>query len=257
MEIAAPPGFTCRYVETIGSTSDALKEAAADFAPDGTAIAAGEQTAGRGRYGRRWASPPGNLYMSLLLRDVGPLHAAAQLSFVAAVAMGEAISHLTPEGVAVRFKWPNDVLANGAKTAGVLLESGGAPGEPWVIVGTGVNLISHPEGTDFPATDLSAEGAAVAPPALAAAYLAAFARWRRRWRDQGFAPIRAAWLAAAAHLGGPVRLKLAGREPRDGRFVDLDEDGALSFEPDHGGPRERISAGEVHFPREDPADAKE
>jgi len=250
MDIAAPPGFTCRYVERIGSTSDALKEAAADFAPDGTAISAGEQTAGRGRYGRRWASPPGNLYMSLLLRDVGPLRSAAQLSFVAAVAMGEAIAALTPECVAVRFKWPNDVLANDAKVAGVLLESGGAPGEPWVIVGTGVNLSSHPSDTDFPATDLTAAGARVTPPALAAAYLAAFAAWRRRWRDQGFAPVRAAWLAGASHRGGRVRLKLAAREPRDGRFVDLGEDGALLFEPDGRGAVERISAGEVHFPEE-------
>lgn len=248
MEIAAPPGFTCRYVETIGSTSDALKLEAADFAADGTAIAAGEQTAGRGRYGRSWASPPGNLYMSLLLRDVGPLQQAAQLSFVAAVAMGEAIAELTPDDLAVRFKWPNDVLANGAKCAGILLESGGAPGEPWVIVGTGVNLASHPEGTDFPATDLRAEGAEVTPPALAEAYLAAFSDWRARWRAQGFAPIRAAWLAAASHRGGAVRLKLAGKDPRDGRFVDLDEGGALLFEPEGGGEIERISAGEVHFP---------
>ena len=199
MEIETPPGFTCRYQETIGSTSDDLKALAADGAPDGTALAAGEQTAGRGRYGRGWDSPPGNLYMSVLLRDVGPLHQAAQLSFVAAVALGEAIAELTPGDLAVRFKWPNDVLANGRKVAGLLLESGGSD-------------------------------------------------WRARWRVQGFAPVRAAWLAAAAHRGQAITLRLSDREPRPGRFVDLDGDGALLFEPAGGGPAERISAGEVHFP---------
>lgn len=248
MEIAVPEGFTCRYQATIGSTSDALKAEAEAGASDGTAIAAGEQTAGRGRYGRAWASPPGNLYMSVLLRDVGPLQYAAQASFVAAVALGGAIAALTPDDLAVRFKWPNDILVNGAKVAGVLLESGGPSEDPWLVVGTGINLRHHPPGTDFPATDLAAEGASVEGPALARAYLEALSDWRARWRAQGFAPIRAAWLGAAAHLGGEITLKLQDRPPRPGRFVDLDQDGALLFQPTGTGGLERVSAGEVHFP---------
>jgi len=248
MEIATPPGFTCRYVDSIGSTSDALKREASDHAPDGTTLAAGEQTAGRGRYGRVWASPPGNLYISVLLRDVGPLQQAAQLSFVAAVALGEAIAELTPDDVAVRFKWPNDILANGNKVAGLLLESGGPSDAPWIIIGSGINLQSHPPDTDFPASDLKAQGALVEGPSLAGAYLAALADWRARWQAQGFAPIRAAWLGAAAHRGQGITLKLSGQEPRSGLFVDLDGDGALLFQPEGRGSVERITAGEVHFP---------
>lgn len=250
MEIDAPPGFTCRYLERVGSTSDPLKELAADGAADGTALAAGEQTAGRGRYGRRWASPPGNLYMSVLLRDVGPLQQAAQLSFVAAVAMGEALSALTPDALLLRFKWPNDLLLDGRKIAGVLLESGGPSAAPWIVIGTGVNLSSHPADARTPATDLAAEGAEIAAPALAARYLAALARWRERWRAQGFAPVRAAWLAAAHNLGGAVEVRIEGRAPRPGRFLDIAEDGALLLDPAGGGSVERISAGEVHFPGE-------
>ena len=251
MEISVPDGFTCRYEETIGSTSDRLKKEADEGAPDGTALAAGEQTAGRGRYGRKWASPPGNLYISVLLRDIGPLHQAAQASFVAAVAMGQAIAALTPDDLAVRFKWPNDILANGAKVSGILLESGGPSEASWLVVGSGVNLRHHPPGTDFPATDLQAEGGTVDGPSLAKAYLEALSDWRARWREQGFAPIRAAWLAAAAHRGGDIMLKLHDRPPRPGRFVDLDQDGALLFQPSGTGGTERISAGEVHFPTRD------
>jgi BirA family biotin operon repressor/biotin-[acetyl-CoA-carboxylase] ligase len=116
------------------------------------------------------------------------------------------------------------------------------------VIGSGINLSSHPEGTDFPATDLRAEGADVDGPTLAETYLAALSDWRARWRVQGFAPVRAAWLAAAAHRGQAITLRLSDREPRPGRFVDLDGDGALLFEPAGGGPAERISAGEVHFP---------
>lgn len=248
MVITAPDGFDCRYVEVVDSTNDALKTEAEAGAPDGTVIAAGQQTAGRGRYGRTWASPPGNLYVSVLLRDIGPIARAAQMSFVTAVALGNAIAALTPDDLAVRFKWPNDILANDAKIAGILLESGGSPESPWLVIGTGINLCHHPEGAGFRATNLAALGATVTGPALIHAYLRALSEWRARWRAHGFAPVRAGWLAAAANRGGPVTLKLADKPPREGRFVDLDEEGALLFQPSGTGGMERIAAGEVHFP---------
>lgn len=248
MEIATPPGFAWHYFGTLESTNETAKAMADAGAADGTVVAAGTQTAGRGRYGRSWGSPPGNLYLSVVLRETGPAATRAQLSFVAAVGLGAAVSGLTPAALAVGFKWPNDVLVDGRKVAGLLLESGGGAADPWTVLGVGVNLVAHPAETTHPATDLAAAGAPVAAETLAARFLAELADWRARWRTQGFAPVRAAWLGAAPGRGGPVTVRLPGRSARAGTFVDLDEDGALVFRPDTGGPDERITAGEVFFP---------
>jgi len=190
-------------------------------------ITALSQTAGRGRRGRAWVSEPGNLYASLLLADPAPVDRAAQLSFVAALAVHDALARAVP-AVAPRLalKWPNDVLVDGAKIAGILLE--GAPGTPLrVVIGIGVNLRHHPEGTEYPATSLAAQGANVSPEAvfsdLSAAMLDRLARWDR---GDGFAATRADWLARATGFGGEVRVRMQDLE-FTGRFVDLDPGGRL------------------------------
>ena len=222
------------------------KELARGGAGEGTLVWALEQTAGRGRRGRLWASPPGNLYSSLILRPACAVDRAAQLGFVAALAVGGALAEMLPPRE-ISYKWPNDVLLGGRKIAGILLESemGGGPQPAFVVVGVGINLASAPAGTEFPATALAAEsGLRVAPEIMLEAYARLFANWLRRWQEEGFAPVRAAWRAQAIALGELIRVRLDGAT-LCGRFADIDPQGALLLDQD--GERRRISAGEV-FP---------
>jgi BirA family transcriptional regulator, biotin operon repressor / biotin---[acetyl-CoA-carboxylase] ligase len=202
------------------------------------------QTAGRGRRGRAWVSEPGNLYASLMLVDPAPAAQAAQLAFVAALAVADALAAVAP-GIAgkLAFKWPNDVLLAGAKVAGILIEAEGT--RPLMAaIGIGVNCRHHPQGGEYPATDLAAAGAAVTAEALFAPLSLAMDHRLREWQA-GFATIRAAWLARAAGLGGDLRARLGTRELA-GRFEGLDEAGRLQLRRADG-TLETIAAGEV-FP---------
>jgi len=253
---ALPEGFYLRHYALVGSTNDAAKTLARAGAPEGTLVWADEQTAGRGRRGRTWLSPPGNLYLSLVLRPEGAPARAAQLGFVAALGLGDALQPLvlgdTPASrggpaLQLRYKWPNDLLANGKKLAGILLESENAASErvDFVVVGIGVNIVHAPGDVEFPATSLAAEGVSgLTPAALLEGFATHFSDWARRWREEGFAPVRAAWLEMASGLGERVRVRLA-RDTLFGRFRDLDDDGALVLDVADG--RRRITAGEV-FP---------
>ena len=216
----------------------------------------GEQTAGRGRRGRSWLSPPGNLYLSLVQRPDGAPARAALLGFVAALGLGDALGSLIHgdtlaalggPALQLRYKWPNDLLANGKKLAGILLESETAASDrvDFVVIGIGVNIAHAPRDVEFPATSLAAEGVTgITPAVLLEDFVRHFAGWVRRWRAEGFAPVRAAWLAAASGLGERVRVRLE-RQTLLGRFQGLDDDGALVLDAAEG--RRRIAAGEV-FP---------
>jgi BirA family biotin operon repressor/biotin-[acetyl-CoA-carboxylase] ligase len=185
-------------------------------------ITAERQTAGRGRRGRVWDSAQENLAATLLLRPEAPAAIIGQLSFVAALAVAEMAAHFAP-GAAITVKWPNDVLAEGKKLSGILLESVGAS----LAIGIGVNLSSHPPDTEFPAISLAALGATPPSPLEALDLLAAgFAGWYDIWEKSGFAPIRDAWLARAAGLGSRIRARLPGTE-HVGVFEGVDEQGAL------------------------------
>jgi BirA family transcriptional regulator, biotin operon repressor / biotin---[acetyl-CoA-carboxylase] ligase len=247
-DVGLPDGFVLCALDSVASTNDEARRRAEAGAFGGLVITAREQTEGRGRYGRSWASPPGNLYASVLLRPDCPMAATAQLSLVAGLALAGALETLGPPGLDLKLKWPNDVLIGGAKAAGLLLE-GAARSDgraAWVIVGSGVNIASCPDGTPYPATSLREVGfAEVAPLAVLRAYLFALAEWLERWRDAGFEPVRKAWLERCMGLGGEIRLRLE-REELSGRFVDLSETGALLLEQ-AGGRRRKIAAGDVFY----------
>jgi BirA family biotin operon repressor/biotin-[acetyl-CoA-carboxylase] ligase len=235
-----------RY-DTLGSTNDEAKRLAEVGAKDWTVVWAREQTAGRGRGGNSFVSPPGNLYLSLIVHPARAAATAAQLGFAAALAVGEAVGGRLPPGRDLRYKWPNDVLVDGRKLSGILLESAAAQDGTlaWLIVGIGVNVASHPSETAWPATSLAALGAApVELEDLLRDIVAALEAETGRWLREGFAPIRAAWLARAYGLGGTVGVRLP-KERLSGRFVDLDRDGVLLLETAQG-PR-RVAAGEI-FP---------
>lgn len=255
---ARAAGYRLEFFDTLPSTSgEALVRArAGDLGP--LWIVAAEQSAGRGRRDSAWSTPHGNLAASLLfpLGDV-PAAGAATLGFVAGVALAEALDdvgagnhavgldHAAGEGAQVALKWPNDVLAGGAKLAGILLETETFAAGPAVVIGIGVNVAVAPSGLAYPATALAALGC----PATAAELFAALSRRvldaARAWVEGGFPAIRPRWLARASGLGGPVAVRLAGEVLR-GVFETIDEAGRLVVRaPD--GSRRTVSAGEVHF----------
>jgi BirA family transcriptional regulator, biotin operon repressor / biotin---[acetyl-CoA-carboxylase] ligase len=208
-------------------------------------ITAERQSAGRGRRGRTWISVPGNLHASLLLTDPGPVEHWPQLSLVAALAVHDAVVEVAPEiRPMLELKWPNDLLLAGAKFAGILIEGEGKEEEGAVAIGIGINCTAHPAGTSYPATDLAAGGASVTAAALFAALSVKMPGRLAQWnRGNGFATIRADWLARAAGLGESIRIGLADRE-LIGRFEGLDDAGCLVLiAPD--GAKTVVAAGDV------------
>ncbi|MFN3460850.1 MAG: biotin--[acetyl-CoA-carboxylase] ligase [Oceanibaculum sp.] len=244
--IEAGPRFEVVALGSVGSTNDEAHLLARQGAADRTAVTAVEQLGGRGRRGRAWTSPPGNLYLSAILRPSCPPGQAAQLSFVACLAMRDAVRGFLPDSVPVAVKWPNDVLVAGGKISGILLETGPVSGGDvaYVILGMGINLAHHPEGAERPATSLAALQADPGVEPVRDALLQALGHWDGQWRAQGFAPIREAWLRDAVGLGAPIQVRLPD-STLEGVFADLDMDGALLLEQPDG--RRRITAGDV-FP---------
>ena len=215
-------------------------------------ITAEVQTAGRGRRGREWVSPSGNFMGTLFLRPEASPRKAAEMSFVAALAVHDAVASFLPPDLRpdLKLKWPNDVLHKGRKLSGILLESSGIAGAElaWLAIGMGINLAQHPDNVEFPATSLAALGVTGVTPADAlTALAAAFDARIREWRDvQGFAAIRESWLARAQGLGGPITVRLSD-ETFTGTFEGLAQDGALEVRDERGTLRS-VSAGDVFFP---------
>jgi BirA family transcriptional regulator, biotin operon repressor / biotin---[acetyl-CoA-carboxylase] ligase len=232
------------------STSDRAKELADEGASHGEVVIAEAQTAGRGRRGRAWSSPPGrNLYFSVVLRPELPPMRAAELTLVASLAVCDA---LRQAGVAAGIKWPNDLLVAGRKIAGILTELAAEPDRvQWVVLGVGVNVNAGPD--DFPAelrddaTSILIERGQPAPRALfAAACLTALEAWLDTHGENGFAPIREAWRERSVTLGRSVVVRADGREIR-GTATDIDDRGALLVATASG--EERIIAGDVQLLR--------
>jgi len=210
-------------------------------------ITAQQQSAGRGRRGNNWASPPGNLYATLLLHDPAPAERAPELSFVTALGVSDAIERFAPAlRSELKLKWPNDVLISGAKIAGILIESERVDEKLTVVIGVGVNCRHHPADTPYPATDLGAAGADIPAENLFAALSGTMVERLVQWhRGAGFAAIRAEWTERAAGMGGDMRVRLPDRE-LVGRGEALDEYGRLLLRLADGSVH-AIAAGEV-FP---------
>ena len=221
-----------RTVAETGSTNADLLELARGGAEDGLWLRAIRQTAGRGRLGREWRSPDGNLYASTLVRlRVGDPQAAS-LALVAAVALQETVSTFLVAGICqgtadagatLALKWPNDLLLADAKLSGILLERAGDA----VIVGYGVNIAHHPDLPDRRTTDLAAHGVVVEPALFLEILADGFARWIGRWRAEGIAPVRERWVDCAHPVGTALTARLPDGSAVEGLFVGLDADGAL------------------------------
>ena len=206
---------------------------------DGTWLRAGRQVGGRGRMGRSWESPSGNLYCSTLVRLRAGDPPAHLLALVAANAVHALVAPLC-DGQA-RIKWPNDVLVDGAKIAGILLERAGDA----IVVGIGVNLVGHPTGLDRPVTSLAAQGADTAEAGALLDRLAQlFGHWLAIWRAQGLEPVRAHWLLNAHPTGTAMRVVQPDGETIEGSFDTLDQQGMLILRLANGDTR-AIHAGDI------------
>jgi BirA family biotin operon repressor/biotin-[acetyl-CoA-carboxylase] ligase len=252
---AEAAGYRILSLEATDSTNDNALQAARSGDPGQLWITAAEQLAGRGRHGRQWSSPRGNLYASLLLIDPCDMPSAPQLGFVAGLALHEAVESVTGIGAPrLTLKWPNDLLLDGAKVSGLLLEGHRLqPGGSFaIVIGFGVNVAVAPTGTPYPATALRT----VKPEldrtevlrSLSSAFARTFSAWRmsaRKNASDPFGAIRRLWLERAAGLGREVTLRLPSGEKR-GVFEGLDRFGRLQLKSRDG--MEPIDAGDLYFP---------
>jgi len=251
-----PAGVTVFARGVTRSTNEDARELARLAAPHLTLVWAEVQEAGRGRQQRRWMSPAGNVYWSLLLRPRPEWPDIAQLAHVTALAVHAAVRPHVPAHLPVTLKWPNDTLIDGRKVAGVLIEAGGvrigAAGRAtaeWIVVGVGVNVAHHPEGeVVYPTTSLAAEGSAADRDHLLADLTSAFVALLARWSAGGFGPLRDEYLERAHGVGQPISVKLSpdGERAVVGTHAGIDEQGLLLVRLADGSLR-KVSAGDVFF----------
>ncbi len=247
-----PSGHRLLKLETVDSTNAEARRRALAGEPGPLWIWSARQSQGRGRGGREWVSQPGNLFASLLIGLNCPLRVASQLALVAGIVTFDTIAKLIAyEGRSeVLLKWPNDVLLAGEKVAGMLLENVGGDNEnrSVVVIGTGINLASHPENLPQPAVSLATYGMTVTPADALEALAASTLEWLDRWGEGAcFPTIRRAWLDRAGPTGRPLTVRVGSQEA-EGVYGGLDADGALRLLMPGGG-EYRVTAGDVFFSR--------
>ncbi len=236
-----------KTVDQIGSTSDLCRSLAEAGEPEGFAVCAAEQTQGRGSRGRAWQSQRGNLFLSALLRPIGPAREAGLWALLAGVAIAEALEGFD----GIQLKWPNDILRNGAKLGGVLIDcaTDDRGGLAWIVIGIGLNLAHAPEGLGRATASLEGR---IRPDTLAPLILERIAHWRRVRILEGFSDMRAAWLRHALPKGTGMQIRLRSGVV-SGTFEGIGEDGRLLL---HTGERvQGFATGEIWLaapPKPDP-----
>ncbi len=245
-----PTGYGQDILEQVDSTLDEARRVAQTLSGPHWILAL-NQTAARGRRGRAWSMPKGNFAATLVLRPSEPAGVAALRSFVASLALFDALSAVTGRVEGLSLKWPNDVLFNGGKLAGILLESIGQGGHmSHLAIGIGVNLGAAPDARDVepdalrPVSLASETGLNITPQEFLTALAASYATYEDQFQSYGFAPIRTAWLSRAARLGEVIRAR-TGNSETHGVFKDVDKDGQLVLETAKG--RVALPAADVYF----------
>ncbi len=240
-----PAGVEKRLYSSLDSTMAEAMRLAPQLAGPAW-ILARDQTAGRGRQGRDWVQPGGSFSASLIWRPDGSVESRAQRSFAAALALRDTLSALIGRSDGLTLKWPNDVLLNGGKVAGILLESR----VEHLIIGIGVNLLTAPRdgeiapGSARPVSLMGETGLRVEPESFLDLLAPAYAEWEATLTTHGFAPLRREWLTHAARLGEVITARV-GADERQGIFETVDAAGALVLKTRNG--RETIAAADVYF----------
>lgn len=239
-----PSGAIVEIFETLDSTSLEVKRRAKDMRTGARWLIALSQTAGYGRRGRAWAQQSGDFAGTLAFKPDAPAASLGQLSFIAALSAGSALDEFVSPHL-ISFKWPNDILLNGAKVAGLLLERIDEEQTPILSIGIGINIVSAPEETPYPTARLIDHASSPPEPArLVASIDAHFWRYYDEWRRAGFEPARRRWLERARGVGENIRVRLPNEELA-GVFEGLDETGGLILRSEAG--KRIIAAGEVYF----------
>jgi len=230
-------------LEAVGSTNDHAKSLAKNGYPHGTIVRARAQTAGKGRHGNTWVSFDGNLYMSLVLRPDMNAALTGQLSFLAAVSLAEVLGEILPKENKIDLKWPNDVLLNGKKVAGILLETetNGVRPVNWVVIGLGLNVVGAPEG----AVCLKHLGVETTADDMLEKIANRMVALYGIWKAKGFAPIQQSWMQFACRLGETINVRMS-QETLSGKFLGIDSSGALLLEMEDGS-KKQIASGEVYL----------
>ena len=239
--------------EEIDSTNDEARRLAEGGAAHGAFIWAHRQLQGRGRQGREWVSHDGNLFVSVLLEPDCQVSRIPQLSFIAALAAAESIAPLLDDESRLRCKWPNDLLLDGKKLAGLLLESFETTNEygttkRWAVIGLGLNIDSCPDDPELniPATYLKEAGVElVSAKIILSRFIHHFMEWYGVWQKKGFPAVRSAWLERACGLGEEIRVQ-QGQDELIGLFADVDAKGNLVLTLVDGS-QTTISAGDVYL----------
>ena len=206
------------------------------------------QAKGKGRLGRKWVSPIGNLYLSLLLRPKYDVTTSSQISFVVAVAVGEMIAKFAHSQVAISYKWPNDILLNDKKIAGILLESSIKMHNgflDWLVVGIGLNVVSSPEQMPYPTSSLQEQNIEIDLNKIVDELMKSFSYWYSLWQNQGFDIIRTKWLERGKALGEVITVSV-GKDRISGVFEDITLDGCIKLILP-GGQACFVSSGEVFY----------
>lgn len=230
--------------QEIDSTNEEAKRLAVGGASHGAFIWGKQQTSGKGRSGREWVSKQGNLFVSVLLCPDVSLKHYQEVSFVAALAVKEMLEPIVGRDYELSLKWPNDVMLDGKKVAGILLESVKIDNKDWLIVGVGLNVDSFPKDVRYPATCLTQAGVQIISAKIALSrFIHHFVGRYDMWMKEGFAPVRDAWCESGYRFGKPVSMQ-SGDERIDGIFVDISAEGTMMVETAKGDMRE-IQAGEM------------
>jgi BirA family biotin operon repressor/biotin-[acetyl-CoA-carboxylase] ligase len=242
-----PEGYHLRAFSSLDSTNKEAIRAAEDGHAGNLWITAANQSAGKGRRGREWLSQEGNLFCSLLLKNNIEAIMASQLSFVAALAVYDTVVEVLGDDIEIKCKWPNDILVEGKKISGILLESSGAAGgkPDYIIIGIGLNLMSHPTNALYPAANIREFGEDISSEEALEILANYMADYINIWQRTGFADIRKIWLTRAKGQGSNIIVKLLHKE-MTGRFIDLDSTGGLLLQTEEH--LEIITAGDIFFP---------
>jgi BirA family biotin operon repressor/biotin-[acetyl-CoA-carboxylase] ligase len=241
-----PDGYNLIKHDKIDSTNEEAKRLIkSNSVHHGLVITAEEQSSGHGRYGRVWESPKGNLYTSVILKLEGDLQTISQVSFVAAVAVGQVLAEILPDSE-IQYKWPNDILAGQKKICGILLESvGGNYDYGWFVVGIGINVENCPHKMPFPATYMKRlNESCISAAELLPKIITSLDNQLNMWQNKGFSPIRKAWLAKAYKLKEEIQVNLHG-ERVEAIFKGINSEGELEISID--GKKLLINSGEVFF----------
>jgi BirA family biotin operon repressor/biotin-[acetyl-CoA-carboxylase] ligase len=247
-----PPAYNLREYETVDSAIEEARRLAIEGAEEGTLVWTRNQSAGQGRLGRPWVSEPGNLYCAVIFRPEDPPAVATQLIYVTAIALWAAMAACVSPLTELHYRWPNDILLLDDKVAGLMLARAPREFDNWMVVGIAVNVVNHPVELGSPASSMGPDGGSeVSNVKLLELFSRHLLNWLNRWSDEGFEPIRKAWIQRAKGVGERLEVVL-NDETVEGVFIELDDNGAMVMELSDG-TRRKILLTEFFSITHDPA----